>query len=506
MWSFGVFFILAVIAERSHALVVRGTRFQSRDQTNGVTLQSIAQGGVDERYTTNLTINGQNFNAIVDTGSSDIWVIPPADFTFDNTGIPIVATFGSGGGSNVSGVIGFGTVGLGSYSVDSGIVGDTGINALIGLAFGGTPSSPLTAALEKNGSNPTDGNPFLYNVFAQTPGQDNFIGISLSRTDDLEGTADASFTINELDPKYAAVANAPVIPVVTVAGIGDRWRILVDSISVDGVAVPLPSSTLSNAPVGSLATIMDTGTPTASVPPAVISSVFSQIPGAVFKAVDFPTGAVQVWTVPCNTTTIVSVGMGGQSFPIHPLDLSVVFVNNNTNEVTCFSQWDPAPANQGDFDMIFGDSFMRNFYTVFNFGDDVSQAPAGSTIQLLSQTNPTSAQQDVAKARPALIAAASLVEDAPASTSPASAGGAPAATSPASAGGAPAATSPASAGGAPVVTSPASAGGAPATTSPASAGGAPAATSPAAKLSGQPRLVVSREILIISTIFAFLLQ
>ncbi|KAJ7785076.1 aspartic peptidase domain-containing protein [Mycena maculata] len=466
MWSFGPFFILAVIVERSHALVVRGTRFQSRDQTNGVTLHSIADDGLDLRYTTNLTVNGQNFNAIIDTGSSDIWVIPPADFTFDNTGIPILAPFGGG---NVSGVIGFGTVGLGSYTVqqqvfqnatfiDVGLVEDLGINALIGLAFESTQTSPLTATLEANGSNPIAGNPFLYNIFAQTPGQDNFVGISLSRTDDLEGTADASFTINELDPTYAGVVNAPTIPVV--AGIIDRWRILVDNISVNGVNVPFPSSALSNAPAGSLVTILDTGTPTAAIPAQVISSVFSQIPGAVFKVVD---GLVlegspiaeQVWTVPCNTTTIVSVGMGGQSFPIHPLDLSAVFINNVTNVATCVSQWSPGPANPDDFDMIFGDSFMRNFYTVFNFGDDVSQAPAGSSIQLLSQTNPTSAQQDVAKVRTAQIAAAS------------SAAGAPAATA---------------------------------------AGGGPAATSPATKHSGQPRLVVSRCILFLFTIFAFALQ
>ncbi|KAJ7476368.1 aspartic peptidase domain-containing protein [Mycena galericulata] len=412
MWSFGVFFILAAIAERSQALVVRGTRFQSRDQTNGVTLHSIAANGTDLRYTTNLTINGQDFTAIIDTGSSDIWVIPPADFTFDNTGIPVSAPFSGG---NVSGVIGFGTVGLGSYSVqqqvfqnatfiDVGLVEDLGINALIGLAFESTQTSPLTATLEKNGSNPTAGNPFLYNIFAQTPGQDNFIGISLSRTDDLEGTADASFTINELDPTYSAVANAP--PIQIVPGKFDRWRILVDSISVDGVDVSLPSSMISNVPDGSLATILDTGTPTASVPPAVISSVFSQIPGAIFKVVDGLLDTSEVWTVPCNTTTIVSVGMGGQSFPIHPLDLSLVFVNKDTNEVTCISQWNLVTPNQGDFDMIFGDSFMRNFYTVFNFGNDVSQAPAGSSIQLLSQTNPTSAKQDVAKARPAIIAAA----------------------------------------------------------------------------------------------------
>ncbi|KAJ7440822.1 aspartic peptidase domain-containing protein [Mycena galericulata] len=465
MWSFGVFFILAAIAERSHALVVRGTRLQSRDQTSGVTLHPIAETGVDFRYSTNLTINGQNFNAIIDTGSSDIWVIPPADFTFDNTGIPIFAPFGGG---NVSGVIGFGTVGLGSYSVeqqvfqnatfiDLGLVESLGLNALIGLAFDSTQTSPLTAALEDAGSNPTTGNPFLYNIFAQTPGQDNFIGISLSRTDDLEGTADASFTINELDPTYSAVANAPAIPIV--AGIVDRWRILVESISVEGVDIPFPSSMVSNVPDGSLAVLLDTGNPTASVPPAIISSVFSQISGAVFKVVD-GYSTEEVWTVPCNTTTIVSVGIGGQSFPIHPLDLSAVFISNAAHEVTCVTQWTSVPASQGDIDMAFGDSFLRNFYTVFNFGDDVSQAPAGSSIQLLSQTDPTSAQQDVAKARPALIAA---VESALPS-----AGGAPDATSSTLAG--------------------------------------PDATSPAAKLSGQPRLVVSRGILILFMIFAFFLQ
>ncbi|KAJ7498305.1 aspartic peptidase domain-containing protein [Mycena galericulata] len=429
MWSFGVFFILAAIAERSHALVVRGTRLQSRDQTSGVTLHPIAETGVDFRYSTNLTINGQNFNAIIDTGSSDIWVIPPADFIFDNTGIPIFAPFGGG---NVSGVIGFGTVGLGSYSVeqqvfqnatfiDLGLVESLGLNALIGLAFDSTQTSPLTAALEDAGSNPTTGNPFLYNIFAQTPGQDNFIGISLSRTDDLEGTADASFTINELDPTYSAVANAPAIPIV--AGIVDRWRILVESISVEGVDIPFPSSMVSNVPDGSLAVLLDTGNPTASVPPAIISSVFSQIPGAVFKVVD------------------------GYS-------------TEEESDSFKQTQWTSVPASQGDIDMAFGDSFLRNFYTVFNFGDDVSQAPAGSSIQLLSQTDPTSAQQDVAKARPALIAA---VESALPS-----AGGAPDATSSTLAG--------------------------------------PDATSPAAKLSGQPRLVVSRGILILFMIFAFFLQ
>ncbi|KAJ7089136.1 aspartic peptidase domain-containing protein [Mycena epipterygia] len=402
-------FLLAAVAERSHALVVQGTRFlQSRDQQPGAILQAVALDGVDVRYTTNLTINGQSFNVLIDTGSSDIWVIPPSNFIFDNTGIPILAPFAGG---NVSGTIGFGSVELGTYKVaqqvfqnatfiDVDLVQSLGIDGLIGLAFESIETSPITATLQANGSNPILGNPFLFNIFDQTPGQNNFIGISLSRTGDLEDTADASFTINELDPTYAAVANAPPIPLLP--GILDRWRIAVDGFSVDGVDVPLPSSVVSTVPVGKLATILDTGTPTASLPGPLIDSIFSKIPGSSLTVVDGAGAPGPIWTVPCNTTSIVSVGMGGQLFPIHPLDLSGVFVNNVTNVVTCIVPWSAVPGSPNDFDMIFGDSFMRNFYSVFNFGA-VSQDPTGSSVQLLSQTNATSAKTDVINVRMAQI-------------------------------------------------------------------------------------------------------
>ncbi|KAJ7759013.1 aspartic peptidase domain-containing protein [Mycena maculata] len=463
MWTFVTLLLMAAITSRSNALVMRGTRFLPRQQ-NGITLHAIAAQGLDFRYATNLTVNGQDFNVVIDTGSSDIWVIPPADFVFENTGIPVSLLF-AGGSAN--GTVGFGTVELGPYTVDQqvfqnvtstdiGAIQDLGLTGLLGLSFSGI-ASPLTIALTENGSDPVLGNPLLFNIFNQTS-HDNFIGISLSRTGDLEGTADASFTINEFDPKYAAVANAPTIPVFS--GKIPRWRIAVDSISVDGVDVPLPQSNVSTAPAGKLATLLDTGNPTASVPASLISSVFSQIPGALFQVVE---GLViegqavtgPLWTVPCNTTTIVSVGMGGQSFPIHPLDLSLVFINNVTNVATCVSEWVATPGTPGDIDMAFGDSFLRNFYTVFNFGDNVVQSPSGSSVQLLSQTNATSAQQDVLRVRTAQLVGTS-------STNPSS------------------------------------------TPDASSTGQSLAATSPT-KQSGQPRVVVSRCIFSFFVIFVFIL-
>jgi hypothetical protein len=67
--------------------------------------------------------------------------------------------------------------------------------------------------------------PFLYDIFGQTPQQDNFFGISPSRTDDLEGSAEASFTINEVDGTYSDVVIAPVLPLFPATG---RWSILLD--------------------------------------------------------------------------------------------------------------------------------------------------------------------------------------------------------------------------------------------------------------------------------------
>ncbi|KAJ7785077.1 hypothetical protein DFH07DRAFT_934946 [Mycena maculata] len=76
MRPFAMFFLLVAIAARSHGLVVRDTRFQSREPQNEVTLDSRAEG-LELRHATNLSINGQSEEQ--HPGSTDIWVLPPAD-------------------------------------------------------------------------------------------------------------------------------------------------------------------------------------------------------------------------------------------------------------------------------------------------------------------------------------------------------------------------------------------------------------------------------------------
>ncbi|KAJ7909590.1 aspartic peptidase domain-containing protein [Mycena leptocephala] len=382
MWYFTLaILILGPGMQRSCSLAVQPMRvpLRARVQSTGATLEAISNANltqtvdrVDFRYATNITVNGQNDG-----------------FT----------------ASSANGTIGFATVQLGSYTVQNqvfnnatavstGEVLDAGLDGLIGLSFAGVDVSPLMNTLQENGMDPNLGLPFLFNVFDQTPNQNNFIGISLSRTDDLEGSAEASLTINEVDPTYEAVAKSPVLPLFP--GDNGVWSILMDGMTVGGVNVPLPPSQ-AGAPPGKLVATLDTGTPNAAISPQWADAVYSTIPGAQVQLVEV--FGAKTWTIPCNTTTIVALEFGGQSFPIHPLDLTDVTVDA-TNTPICFSPFFVGQVNSEE-DLLFGDSFMRNFYSIFNFGG--SDIP--SSIQLLSQTNATEAAADVLKVRMALLAA-----------------------------------------------------------------------------------------------------
>ncbi|KAJ6529458.1 aspartic peptidase domain-containing protein, partial [Mycena vulgaris] len=339
-----------------------------------------------------------DLRVILDTGSSDLIIVLPSDVAFNATGINVTNYFGDY--SSIAGTIGFASVQMGNYTVASqgtlsfvltqwisrkplqpsitplrcgiyitlcieadtnqvqlGGILELGLDGIIGVSFADGQVSHLTTTLQENGMDPALGQPFLYNLFDQTPQLNNFIGISLSRSDDLEDSAEASFTINEVDEAYSAVAQAPQLPLFP--GHNGRWSILVDGISVNGENISLPASTVPNAPVGKMVALMDTLTPTGALSPELVDAIYSMIPGSRYRLTD--NGLA--WTVPCNTTATVAIQISGQEFPIHPLDLSTVVLDAFSNIPACV-----CPFLQGqkdfEFDAIFGPSIMRNMYSV----------------------------------------------------------------------------------------------------------------------------------------------
>ncbi|KAJ7467599.1 aspartic peptidase domain-containing protein [Mycena latifolia] len=219
----------------------------------------------------------------------------------------------------------------------------------------------------------TAGQPFLFNVLDQNPDQDNFMAISFSRKDDLEGSVDAPFTINELEEP-----SVPLFP-----GDNVRWNILVDAINVNGNFIPLTCN-VPNAPNGSLVALMDTGTSTGTLPPDILYAVYSHIPGASVTVQG--NGELILFIVPCNTSAIITVVIGGVPYTIHPLDLSDILTPVDDGSGTNFT--------------LCSDSFMRNIYSVFDFGDNIAKSPTGAaTMQLLSQTTPREAVADMLNVR-----------------------------------------------------------------------------------------------------------
>lgn len=129
---------------------------------------------------------------------------------------------------------------------------------ILGLGFDTAVGGSLidNAVQQAQGTNATWGRSVLSNIFAQDPSGSDYIAISLSRTHDQEGTADGSLAIAEYDSNYAAVANAPKLPVTPPNE--PRWNVVMDSFSVGGKKIPW-ASTLAATPAGKTIALLDTG-------------------------------------------------------------------------------------------------------------------------------------------------------------------------------------------------------------------------------------------------------
>ncbi|KAF7300341.1 Peptidase A1 domain-containing protein [Mycena chlorophos] len=370
----------------------------------------------DIRYAITTTVNGVPFNLLVDTGSADLWVIQPSDsraasFTYDSTNSqPIVLIYGGG---NITGVTASASVQIGDFSISNQAIGvippsgvhvgdilELGLDGLVGTAFG-LNNNPFDESFLVAELGPVAGQPFLFNIFDSMPVENNFVGMSLSRTDDLEGSADASFTVNSLDPLHAAAVSsaAPqaVFPGIDVNG---RWSVLVDAIYVGTTQVPLGDSVVQGTPPGKLVVMMDSGTPTSSIPTALWYALYANIPGSTVGEVD----DVAHFTVPCESTTIMTVVIGGVDFPIHPLDLSNIVTGPDADLGVAEITRSASPLSAAELplpaiSMSSSETRSCGTFILFNYGDTPSSPGSDASIQFVSLTDAASAQADVTAVR-----------------------------------------------------------------------------------------------------------
>ncbi|KAG8713904.1 hypothetical protein FRC11_010553 [Ceratobasidium sp. 423] len=365
-------------------------------------------------YATNLTIAGVEVPVQLDTGSTDLWVYPVAHpGLFANahnfTNVPVGVRYGKG---SVDGHLAVTNVSFAGFDIgDQAFIAVTSVKdmdtmfsrgtyGIMGLGF--DTLSNVVQAVHTN-YNATWGRSLLSNLFLQEPNTPNHIAFALERAGDLDDMAEGAFDVGEILPQYAAVNNSPQISLWPENA--NRWTVLLDGMSVNNSTVHLNSTfegdNAADPPEGKSLALLDTGASLGLLPKWAVDAIYGHIPGSVYLSED------GLWIVPCMGEAKVTFTIGGVTVPVHPLDLSIpaVFSIDGTNQTFCYNAFQPLTIDELPFDFLLGDSFLRNVYAVYDFGDfDASGNMGKPYVKLLSLTDPEAASASFKKNRAAALA------------------------------------------------------------------------------------------------------
>ncbi|KAG2155771.1 aspartic peptidase domain-containing protein [Suillus bovinus] len=382
------------------------THFPRQSSSNGIVPVGNTQNSF---YYTNITLGGQNISVMLDTGSSDLWVtgtVPGATDTGNSLKLSYAVGTAAGdiytapfelAGQSVNDQAFLLVTNVSSFSTN---IHAEGYDGLIGLG----PNSGSSIYKKLNGNS---GNNPINRIFEQSSSSSNdYITMMLSRKGDPGSNITGQFTIGEIVPGFENITNMPhlsIEKVYRVTNIDQHWQIVTDKnngiIGPDGQPIKY-SSIAPKAPDGTIVGVLDSGFTLPQVPRTVSDAIYGRVQGAEWSVAD------QAWLVPCGQLINVTFNFGGVSYPIHPLDVSssdfgVTFSNGNPACLGTFQPVTSAFSLLGEYDMILGMAFLRNTYTLINYGKFITGGSNSNNpyVQLLPLTNVESAVNDFIQVR-----------------------------------------------------------------------------------------------------------
>ncbi|KAG5646556.1 hypothetical protein DXG03_002859 [Asterophora parasitica] len=350
-----------------------------------------------------ITVGGvADYPVQLDTGSSDLWIKGPSSPIPNSkpTDITYNLTYAIGW---ASGRISYAPVSFANLSIPSQAFLDVdnaqnpalgyGADGIVGLGF--TSLSTIDALV--NYSSSSTGRSLLYNMFEANPQEPNFLSFALQRSTetDPDDEVQGSFAIGEYEPKYIAVANSTKIPTWPVTS-PDRWNVLLDAVIINNLneSIVIPKTTVVGAPKNKAVVLMDSGSSFTYAPKAICDAIYGSISGARFDE------SIGQWIVPCDHEINMALQIGGQIYPIHPLDITPSGLTATNN--TCVGSFVPqiVSVGAGEFDWLIGDNFLRSVYSIYDFGDFDEKGKMGNPyMRLLSIIDPDDASVSFHKAR-----------------------------------------------------------------------------------------------------------
>ncbi|PCH43782.1 acid protease [Wolfiporia cocos MD-104 SS10] len=342
----------------------------------------------DIKYFTNVSLGGESFQVLIDTGSSDLWVagnVPNAQSTGKSAGVDYA--IGAASGSVMTATMGFD-----DYTVNNQAFISVPVDSAHPMGQGIIGLGPNSGSDVYQQFNSPAGDSPLNSIFRQNTSTPNFITILLGRDEDDAHPFPGDLTVGEVLPDYENITSQPKLTVAQDADSGaQHWQALVDKdgvIGPDGQPIEVQSVVEG---LDQLVAVFDSGFTLPQVPAAVAGAIYSRVPGANFT---YSPAAGNVWTIPCNVELNVTFKFGGVSFPVNPLDTSlspsVLTVMNAAGETVCVGAFQPiTTAASPNYDMILGMAFLRNAYLLVNMGDfvDGSSSTAPPYVQLLPLTS-----------------------------------------------------------------------------------------------------------------------
>jgi len=340
----------------AQALPVTPANTPTANNTLGLDIES-----VDTAYlaTIQIGVPPRNFSVLMDSGSADFWVGsenctstsgggcgnhkflgPRSSSSFTDSGKPFAVRYGTG---NVSGTIvqddiiiagltlkghTFGVANVESPEFSSARVPFDGLMGLAQSILARQETLTPVEALTKAG-------------LTDAP----IVSYKISRLEDNKN--DGEITFGGLNPTRFDPKALAVVPNVNAKGF---WEANLDEAKIDGQPLEFQGRTA----------ILDTGTTLAILPIDDAVAVHEQIPGATS---DGQGG----FTVPCNTTTVLSLTFGNQAFDIDPRDLAFIPLRRGDVNGDCISGI-TAGAIDGPTVWLLGDTFLKNAY----FSTDVA--------------------------------------------------------------------------------------------------------------------------------------
>ncbi|CAG8450086.1 aspartic peptidase domain-containing protein [Gigaspora rosea] len=300
----------------------------------------------DESYYGKIIVGNQEFNVILDTGSSDLWVPninctsaschnhnkfdPSKSTSFKPEGKPWNITYGSG---SAAGFTGIENIQIGNITATGQIFEDEA-DGILGLAFdelntldNGAPTLISTLIKQKN-IDPIFS--FHFSHFTDFDDQGTFI---LGGVDESKYKGNITFT-PVISPKSKSIPNG-------------FWVIKLGDAKISGESLNISRDA-----------IIDTGTTVILVPIGDADTIHKKIPGSKLDELD------GVYVIPCNTTAVVSLKFEGVDYDISVRDLLVL----PADDTMCFSGIFPASDSDIDFWLV-GQTFLKGVYSAFDVGN-----------------------------------------------------------------------------------------------------------------------------------------